>query len=85
MNYWLEVIEKYSILSLTKQSDNLIALIGVVTVFQARLKCNFLAGIWEKDVARGLLWDAFRVTYLMEKQTQNGRIYRSPQLGCGLA
>jgi hypothetical protein len=57
---WLEVVEEYSRLRLTRESDRLVALIGVATVFQPLFKCGYLAGLWENDVARGLLWDVAR-------------------------
>ncbi|KAH6677603.1 heterokaryon incompatibility protein-domain-containing protein [Halenospora varia] len=60
LDYWFEVVEEFSRLRLTRESDRLPALIGVATVFQASLKCGYLAGLWEKDIARGLLWDVSR-------------------------
>jgi hypothetical protein len=56
-NSWLEVVEEYSKLRLTRESDRLPALTGVATVFQKRLGCGYMAGIWRDDVARGILWD----------------------------
>ena len=60
LDYWCEIVEEFSRLRLTRESDRLPALIGVATVFQASLKCGYLAGLWEKDIARGLLWDMTR-------------------------
>jgi hypothetical protein len=56
-NSWLDVVEEYSKLRLTRKSDRLPALTGVATVFQKKLGCGYLAGIWEDDIARGILWD----------------------------
>ncbi|TVY47614.1 hypothetical protein LOCC1_G005665 [Lachnellula occidentalis] len=56
LNYWFEVVQEYSFLRLTRQSDRLIALIGVATVFHERLQSGYLAGLWEEDIARNLLW-----------------------------
>lgn len=42
---WHSVVEDYSRLQLTKQSDGLAALIGVAATFQFRLQCRYLAGI----------------------------------------
>ncbi|KAG4435279.1 hypothetical protein IFR05_009239 [Cadophora sp. M221] len=53
---WFKVVEELSRLSLTRQSDRLIALIGVATVFQAELGDDYVAGLWKGDIARGLLW-----------------------------
>jgi hypothetical protein len=60
LDYWFEVVEEFSKLRLTRESDRLPALMGVATIFQASLKCGYLAGLWEKDIARGLLWDITR-------------------------
>ncbi|KAH8597733.1 heterokaryon incompatibility protein-domain-containing protein [Bisporella sp. PMI_857] len=60
LDNWCEVVEEFSRLRLTRESDRLPALIGVATVFQASLKCGYLAGLWEHDIARGLLWDVTR-------------------------
>jgi hypothetical protein len=53
---WFEVVKEYSRLRLTRESDRLVALMGVATVFQASLQCGYLAGLWLNDIARGLLW-----------------------------
>ncbi|KAE9364356.1 HET-domain-containing protein [Stipitochalara longipes BDJ] len=57
---WLDVVEEYSKLRLTRESDRLPALTGVATVFQKRLGCAYLAGIWQDDIARGILWAVTR-------------------------
>jgi hypothetical protein len=59
-DYWIEIVEEYSRLRLTRESDRLPALIGVATTFQRRLETGYLAGIWQTDIARGLLWDVTR-------------------------
>ena len=60
LNMWIEVVEEFSKMSLTHESDRLPALTGVATVFRNRLKCNYLAGLWSNDLQRGLLWDVTR-------------------------
>ncbi|KAH7357083.1 heterokaryon incompatibility protein-domain-containing protein [Rhexocercosporidium sp. MPI-PUGE-AT-0058] len=57
---WLDVVEEYSKLCLSRESDRLPALTGVATVFQRRLGCAYLAGIWQDDIARGILWAVTR-------------------------
>jgi hypothetical protein len=68
---WFDVVEEFSRLHLTWESDRLPALTGVATVFQERLQSGYLAGLWEKDIARGLLWDVTRYADL-----QNSRCVR---------
>ncbi|KAI9641566.1 hypothetical protein NHQ30_010378 [Ciborinia camelliae] len=57
---WLRVVEEFSRLRLSYETDRLIALMGVAKVFHARLMSTYLQGIWAEDLARGLLWDITR-------------------------
>lgn len=70
-NSWLEVVEEYSKLLLTRESDRLPALTGVATVFQKKLGCGYMAGIWRDDVARGILWDVTRYALLERSVRRN--------------
>ncbi|RDW68597.1 hypothetical protein BP5796_09254 [Coleophoma crateriformis] len=60
LDHWLNVVEQFSKLRLTFESDRLLALLGVATVFQQRLSCGYVAGLWDVDITRGLLWNATR-------------------------
>ncbi|KAF7920703.1 hypothetical protein EAE99_007997 [Botrytis elliptica] len=53
---WFETVEEYSRLHLSYPSDRLVAIAGVATIFQKRLKCRYLAGLWQCDITRSLLW-----------------------------
>ena len=66
---WLNIVEGFSRLQLTRESDRLRALVGVATVYQSHLKCAYLAGIWESDLARGLAWDIIRGFELRQETT----------------
>lgn len=57
---WFWVVEEFSRLNLTHQSDRLEALMGVAKVFWERLGCSYLHGVWENDIAKGLLWNVTR-------------------------
>lgn len=59
-NAWYGVVEEFSRLSLTYQSDKLEALNGVARVFWEKLNCRYLKGLWEDDMAKGLLWNVTR-------------------------
>jgi hypothetical protein len=54
---WFWVVEEFSRLNLTHQSDRLEALMGVAKVFWERLGCSYLHRVWENDIAKGLLWN----------------------------
>jgi hypothetical protein len=57
---WFGVVEEFSRLRLTYQSDRLQALKGVAEVFREKLRCEYLSGVWGGDVAKGLLWNFTR-------------------------
>ncbi|KAG4429723.1 hypothetical protein IFR05_014788 [Cadophora sp. M221] len=57
---WFGVVEEFSRLSLTYQSDRLEALMGVAKVFWEKLGCSYLYGVWEDAMAKGLLWNVTR-------------------------
>ncbi|ESZ98430.1 hypothetical protein SBOR_1092 [Sclerotinia borealis F-4128] len=64
---WYELVREYSQLSITHQSDRLIALIGVATQFQEKVKCGSLAGLWDLDIAKGLMWNITGYDYMRGK------------------
>ncbi|KAL2072773.1 hypothetical protein VTL71DRAFT_12116 [Oculimacula yallundae] len=53
---WKDIVEEYSSLALTKESDRLPALSGLASLFLQKLGSLYLAGIWEDDLVSGLLW-----------------------------
>jgi hypothetical protein len=76
---WLQVVEEYSRLRLTYQSDRLVALMGVAKVFWKRLGCSYLKGIWVGDVVRGLLWTVTRYeSQLLSSRTRRQEREVSP-------
>ncbi|RTE83533.1 hypothetical protein BHE90_001919 [Fusarium euwallaceae] len=55
--WYNEIAQPYSRRELTKHSDRLPALSGVVKRFHEKIPHdNYLAGLWEQDITRGLLW-----------------------------
>jgi hypothetical protein len=53
---WNRILEDYSSRSLTKESDRSIAIRGVTSIFSRQLRDVNHAGVWEKDILRGLAW-----------------------------
>lgn len=53
---WLEIINVFSVLDLTHESDRLPALSGIASRFAGPVLNNYLAGLWREDLARSLLW-----------------------------
>jgi hypothetical protein len=50
------IVPAYAKLSLTKESDRLVALSAIATEIQLRTKDVYLAGLWKRDLLLGLLW-----------------------------
>jgi hypothetical protein len=53
---WFRIIEHYSSCELTHIKDKLIALCGVAKMLSPFLGEKYIAGLWESDLLRGLLW-----------------------------
>lgn len=52
----LSIVPTYAKLSLTKESDRLVALSAIATEIQLITKDVYLAGLWKRDLLLGLLW-----------------------------
>ncbi|PVH76824.1 HET-domain-containing protein [Cadophora sp. DSE1049] len=53
---WLDLVSEFGALGLTHESDRLPALSGLASKFSDKCLGSYVAGIWEHDVARGLLF-----------------------------
>lgn len=56
MQWYQNIVERFSTRKLTKASDKLPAISGVAGAFRVRLKDEYLAGLWRNDFKHGLLW-----------------------------
>jgi hypothetical protein len=54
-NQWHDIVEKYSTLSLSRETDRIPALSGLALKVSAPLGL-YLCGLWSKAIARNLLW-----------------------------
>ena len=55
--FWSYVIGNYTGRELTKQKDKLPALGGLAVEFQRHIGGDYVAGLWSKHLAAGLLWN----------------------------
>jgi hypothetical protein len=55
---WLDIVESYSLLSLTKRDDKLPALSGIATVFAEKFQYEYLAGMWRHRLKGSIAWKA---------------------------
>ncbi|KAJ9605660.1 hypothetical protein H2200_009509 [Cladophialophora chaetospira] len=58
---WYALSMHYSTKDIFDATDNFAALAGVAVRFQEALGSRYLAGLWEADMIRGLLWKSRRV------------------------
>ncbi|KAF1950712.1 HET-domain-containing protein [Byssothecium circinans] len=62
--WWrMTIVQTYSNLRLSRESDRLPALSGLAAIARMKTKDFYLAGLWRMDIARGLLWKADRQPY----------------------
>ncbi|KAF3003741.1 hypothetical protein E8E13_009510 [Curvularia kusanoi] len=53
---WIYVVQNYSSRTLTKQSDKLIAIQGVIAALERVLHTSPVAGMWHQDLWKQLIW-----------------------------
>lgn len=70
---WYEIVDEIGYRKITKPSDILPALSGLAHQFQEHGAGPYLAGIWQNDLPRGLLWST-RVT----DHSSRANPYRAP-------
>lgn len=68
---WYALVQEYTALRLTYQSDRLPAISGLAQMHQ-RCHREYICGLWRDDFVRGLLWRPF--TYLAEYWKGHQRI-----------
>jgi hypothetical protein len=73
-NEWLEIVDQYSGLLLTKETDRFKALAGLAQRFQQVLGSQYLAGLWYDDLPRGLLWAQWSFSARRKIQSTDVRI-----------
>lgn len=56
LEFWRRVVRLYSRGLLTRESDKLIALSGVIKWLHGKCSSRYLAGLWEQDFLQQLLW-----------------------------
>jgi len=64
---WIEIIEIYTGLALTYETDRLIAINGIASCLQSSLKCKYIAGLWDYQLEIQMCW--FRGASAMTKRT----------------
>ena len=72
---WQFILETYSNANLTKPTDKLVAIAGLVQEWAVRSQDTYLAGLWKNDIHRQLLWHS---QLLQERLRKRSTPYRAP-------
>ncbi|KAM0283552.1 hypothetical protein ACHAQK_003686 [Fusarium lateritium] len=56
--HWYRMVTDYSKRNLTYQTDKWNAIAGMTQMFVAQTGYHYIAGVWEEDLAVGLMWEA---------------------------
>ncbi|KAH8203765.1 hypothetical protein TruAng_002058 [Truncatella angustata] len=57
---WLNVVQVYSAMDLTRPEDKLVAISGLARRLHAKLREPYLAGLWKSHLCIGLAWEVAR-------------------------
>ncbi|KAH7348953.1 heterokaryon incompatibility protein-domain-containing protein [Rhexocercosporidium sp. MPI-PUGE-AT-0058] len=69
---WLPVIEIYTQCALTFAKDKLVAISGMARELSKDMKCEYLAGLWRRDLEHQLLWKAKKAHPATRKEDMRG-------------
>ena len=75
---WRSIVDKYSVTSLTKEEDKLVAISGIAKRMQGLLDDEYLAGLWRKDLPCQLLWWVDNSELVTDLHVARPRPYRAP-------
>ncbi|KAK4163275.1 HET-domain-containing protein [Cladorrhinum sp. PSN259] len=53
---WCDIVRAYTECKLSYGSDKLVAIAGLAQMISGVMKCQYLAGLWRKDLEHQLLW-----------------------------
>lgn len=56
LQQWASMVQLYSTCALTFSTDKLVAISGMAQLLAPKLRCDYLAGLWRKDLEHQLLW-----------------------------
>jgi hypothetical protein len=69
---WYDLVEDYTQRSLTKISDRLVAISGLVRIYGDMIRNpTYVAGLWKEDLIRGLLWHVEGTTLIPKRSADN--------------
>lgn len=75
--WWNELIEEYMTCALTYDTDKLPAISGIAAAFQKLVNSKYIAGMWEDDLPRALVWSRLGALLLNDQPAS-----RPPSWSC---
>ena len=75
---WNNIVNKYTITSLTKGEDKLVAISGIAKRIQGLLHDEYLAGLWRRHLPSQLLWEVRDRVRMTRLPSARPRPYRAP-------
>ena len=80
LDWWCELLNRYTNCSLTKESDKLVTLSGLAKQVGLLLQATYLAGLWSTHIVHQLLW---RVELQLQRIRFGALIYMVRHRGRG--
>ena len=78
LQWWYLLVEHYQRRQITKAEDRLPAIGGLAEHFAQKIRTKYLAGLWEQDLHRGLLWIRVAEDSSTDYSTQVQRNSKAP-------
>jgi hypothetical protein len=75
---WYKILETYTERNLTMEQDIFPAISGIAKRMQKLLHDDYIAGLWKRDIRKGLLWNCEQVRETQRISPQRPTQYRSP-------
>jgi hypothetical protein len=69
---WIRVVEIYTRSALTFPKDKLVAISGMARELSGDMKCEYLAGLWRRDLEHQLLWKVITPHPATKKEDMRG-------------
>ncbi|EWZ78364.1 hypothetical protein FOXG_14077 [Fusarium oxysporum f. sp. lycopersici 4287] len=75
---WYDLVGKYSGRNITKPKDRMVAISAVAEAMSLILDDQYVAGLWKRDIIRGLLWMSVRGRNVRPRRAKRGQGYVAP-------
>ncbi|KAK9420088.1 putative Heterokaryon incompatibility domain-containing protein [Seiridium unicorne] len=68
---WVSIVESYSACSLSFSRDKLVAISGLASLISPDMDCQYIAGLWRKDLDHQLLWKVKDAKYEADSEDKS--------------